>query len=335
MHVAVFGSGRMAQIRAPALATHPLVDRVTVIARNRAAGSDLASEVGGAWRDLSDPLEETIAAAVVCLPPHLHGENIRHCISQGVPVMCEKPLSASLVESRQLVLEADQADVALHVGFQRRFDPGMTALHERVRNGTVGQLYHLRISAHDAEPPDPAFTSTSGSMFRDMHVHDFDTIRWLTNEEIADVYAYADVRIGSQQSTGSEDLDVTVMIVTTESGMPAVITGSRHDPFGYDVRVEVLAAREVVGVGTATAAIPRTLDPNAPTFEYPSFGGFSDRFSEAFRQETAVFIDAVATGKPAPTPGSEAVAALEAAIAAEESWKTGRRVSLAEIAEED
>lgn len=330
MHVAVFGSGRVAGIRARALAAHPLVKQVTIASRSRQNADRLAQELNGEVGSPDTILDGAVDAAVVAVVTSAHAEAVRRCIAGRVPVICEKPLSASLAESIALVTEADRAGVLLHVGFQRRFDPGFQGVQARITQGMLGELYNLRITAHDAEPGDEAYISTSGSMFLDMHVHDFDTVRWLTGEEIVEVDAVGSTRVHRRYARRG-DVDVTALLLTTSSGIPAVITGSRHDPAGYDVRVEVLGASDAVGAGTATGVIPRALDPGALPPNGTAFTGFSDRFDEAFRRETAAFIEAARDGRPAPTPGSEAVAALQVAVAAEHSWQTGQRVRVADV----
>ena len=52
----------------------------------------------------------------------------------------------------------------------------------------------LRLATHDPSPPPEAYIAASGGIFRDLHIHDFDAIRFVTGEEIVEVYADGAVR---------------------------------------------------------------------------------------------------------------------------------------------
>ena len=82
----------------------------------------------------------------------------------------------------------------MQVSFQRRFDPGFAAAREAVESGSIGTLYLIRLNSHDHEPSPEHYIPTSGGIFRDLHVHDFDIARWLTGADVAEVYPVVSVR---------------------------------------------------------------------------------------------------------------------------------------------
>ncbi len=77
------------------------------------------------------------------------------------------------------------------LGFQRRFDPGYREARRMVESGELGTLYKVRLAGHDPAPPHEGYIPTSGGLFRDFSIHDFDVIRWLPGSEVAEVYAEA------------------------------------------------------------------------------------------------------------------------------------------------
>lgn len=81
-----------------------------------------------------------------------------------------------------------------------------------------------------------------------MHVHDFDLARWITGREVATVYATGAVR-GFERFARHGDADTTAIVLTLDDGMPVTIDGSRHDPRGYDVRMELLGSEDAIVVG--------------------------------------------------------------------------------------
>ena len=105
------------------------------------------------------------------------------------PVLCEKPVALTVRDTQATVDLLREAGVPVQIGFQRRFDPALRAARDQAASGGLGTLASLRISAHDAQPPAEHFIPTSGGIFRDMHVHDFDLARWLTGREVATAFA--------------------------------------------------------------------------------------------------------------------------------------------------
>src|SRR5262249_2643958 len=158
--------------------------------RGRAA----AGELDATWMPIADALEAPLDAAVVSTPTATHGELLERLVQRGIPVLCEKPLAVSVAESRRLAELIDRSTVAVQLAFQRRHDPHYRAARDAIMSGEMGTLYSLRLAAHDAEPSPEHYIPTSGGIFRDLHVHDFDLARWLTREEVVEVFAIGSVR---------------------------------------------------------------------------------------------------------------------------------------------
>ena len=78
------------------------------------------------------------------------------------------------------------------VGFNRRYDSNFLKIKELCTNGELGDIHIVNISSRDPARPRIEFVKTSGGMFVDMMIHDFDMIRYLTGASIEEVYAYGD-----------------------------------------------------------------------------------------------------------------------------------------------
>jgi myo-inositol 2-dehydrogenase/D-chiro-inositol 1-dehydrogenase len=249
-------------------------------------------------------------------------------------VLCEKPVGLTLTETQQVIDRAARTGSAIQIGFQRRFDAGLRAVHDRVHDGRLGTLYSVRMMSHDHQPSDAAFIAASGGIFRDLHVHDLDLLAWLTGSPVATVYATATVR-EHVRYVDAGDADVSLIHAVTESGVQASIHGARHDPRGHDVRVEAFGSRDSVAAGLTERTPLLPLD--GPTAEHPPalpYTGFVDRFREAFRTETSAFLDLVG-GAPNPCPPTSALDSLRAAIACELSLRRAEPVRVDEIVTED
>jgi len=109
-----------------------------------------------------------------------------------------------------------------------------------------------------------------------------------------------------------------------------LITGTRHDALGHDVRLEVHGSLDSVSAGLNPRTPLRTMEADLGINTAP-YAGFVDRFREAFRHETGAFVT-LARGESAnPCPPDSALESLRIAIACEESVRRGGPVAVAEI----
>jgi myo-inositol 2-dehydrogenase/D-chiro-inositol 1-dehydrogenase len=198
-------------------------------------------------------------------------------------------------------------------------------------SGALGNLLLARLATHDPAPPPEAYIAASGGIFRDLHIHDFDALRFVTGEEIVEVYADGAVRETAWFAEAG-DVDTAAAVVRLAGGALGVLTGTRHDPLGYDVRLEVFGTRDSIGVGLDDRCALRSVEPGAPAPAGPGYGNFLERFEGAYRAELAAFVEAVRLGGPSPCTLAEARAALAAALAADRSRAERRPVSIEEVA---
>ena len=318
MRIAVLGTGRMARERAALLRGSAEV---------LLAGSDpertaaVAADCGARPVSVDEALGGGVDGVVIASATDRHAEQLVAAAGLGVPVLCEKPIALTVAETRAAV-EA-LSGVTVQVGFQRRFDPGFAA----ARGWDVGTPYSMRITARDAEPAEEHYIPGSGGIFRDMHVHDFDLARWITGREVATVYATGAVR-GFERFARHGDADTTAICLTMADGMPVLIDGSRHDPRGYDVRMELLGSVDAVVVGLDERTPLRRVGAPAPARAWSSF---AERFAGAFALETAAFAALVRDGGESPCPPESALEALRVAVACDISRAEGRPVSMDDV----
>ena len=337
MRIVVVGAGRMGAIRAEDLAADGRVDEIVVTNRNPERAAELAARVGGAavpWGEWPDADAYAVTTAT-----DTHADLLEQLVPRGKPLLIEKPLAMTLEETDTLITRAE--GITMQVGFQRRFDAGLRRIKEAIESGRLGTLYSLTLTAHDIAPGSPEFIAGSGGTFRDMLVHDLDQARWLGGSDIASVYATGTVRHHPEYAAAG-DYDVVTAHLTLASGVPVLISGTRHDPVGHDIRAEAFGSLDSMAAGLNPRTPLHAADDGEGQrllgaylsdgeLEVDTYRGFMDRFREAFTAETSAFVDVVRGERANPCTPQDARAALAAAIACEVSAREGRVVGMAEI----
>lgn len=322
MDMAVAGVGRIGSMHAANLASFPEIDRVLVFdaapGRAAAAAGALGERVHAV-----DTVDELLDAAglVVATPTGTHPDLVRRAIAAGTPVLCEKPLAPDLGSMTALVTEIEASGVPVLVGFQRRFDPPTVELHRRLRSGEAGSVYLVRAVCNDHLPPPSEFVATSGGLFRDCLIHDLDAVPWLVNEPVTEVYAAGSVLV-DQAFAAASDVDNAVVALRFAGGAHALLSAGRHDPVGYDCRLEVFASGDTMAVGLDERTPVVSLDVGGPRPTRPWLS-FIERYHAAYLNEMRVFLDVIAGRAANPSPPRQSLVSLRLAEACEESVRTG------------
>ena len=89
---------------------------------------------------------------------------------------------------------------------------GYSRVREAVAAGEIGFVHTVRAETKDQAPPHAAYLPTSGGMFRDCSVHDFDIIRFVTGREVRLVYATG-ANKGAAFFTEAGDVDTGATLV--------------------------------------------------------------------------------------------------------------------------
>jgi myo-inositol 2-dehydrogenase / D-chiro-inositol 1-dehydrogenase len=332
LHVGLIGVGRIGAFHLRTLVALDGVARVTVADaaadRARAAAGDAGAHVAPGPEAL---LEAGVDAVVIATPTPAHAPLLRLAAHAGVAAFCEKPVALDLPTLDAVIDEVARAGILVQVGFQRRFDAGYRAAHDAVRTGALGNVLLVRAATHDPAAPPEAYIATSGGIFRDLHIHDLDAIRFVTGQEIVEVYADGAVR-ETAWFERHDDVDTAAAVLRLGGGALAILSGARHDPRGYDVRLEVFGSRDSIVAGLDPRSPLRSMEPGAPSPAQPAYRDFVDRFEAAYRAELAAFVAAVRGGGESACTLEETRAALLAALAADRSRLERRPVSIEEVA---
>jgi len=330
IRVGLIGVGRIGTLHAQTLTNNADVAEVVVADVDEARAQAVATRFGASFGSLDELFGGRVDALVVAASTTAHAELVRRAARARLTVFCEKPLASDVPSTRAVLADAEAAATSLVMGFQRRSDAGYRAARDAVRSGRLGRLHSLYATTFDATPPPASYIPVSGGIFRDMHIHDFDIIRFVTGREVISVFATG-TNNGDAFFAEAGDVDTSAALLTLDDGTIALVQGGRYNGAGHDVRLEVHGSTGTIAVGLDERVPLRSAEPNATWPPATPYGNFLERFKAAYITELDNFIAHVLGRIENPSPGRDALEALYIAEAAELSRARSRPVDVAEL----
>lgn len=161
-------------------------------------------------------------------------------------------------------------------------------------------------------------------------MHDFDIIRWVTGREVTEVYAVGSNN-GAEYIKEAGDADTTGAILTLDDGTIAVVSNSRHNARGYDVRMEIHGFQDSIAVGLEDKLPLRSVEPGVTFPAGVPHDFFMDRFIPAYRAELTEFTEVVAGNRTSPCTVADALEAGWIADACTLSLQEHRPVRIEDV----
>jgi len=329
---AILGCGRIGKMHARNIAEHPRAELVACYDVTAAAAEAIAREHGAkAMGSVEEALAcPSVRAVFIASSTDTHAELIVRAVQAGKAVLCEKPIDLSMDRVEACWREIAPLRPLVAIGFNRRFDPSFKALRDRLQAGEIGKLEQAVITSRDPASPPAQYIATSGGLFLDMTIHDFDMARYLAGD-IVEVQAMG-ANLVSPAIQEAGDIDAAMVVMRAASGALVHINNSRC-AFGYDQRIEAFGEKGMLLAGNRHATTVEAWGAGQTHAQDPVLDFFVERYTEAYRAELDQFIGCVEQGA-APLAGfAEGREALRLADAALESLRTGRAVRVEPTAE--
>jgi myo-inositol 2-dehydrogenase/D-chiro-inositol 1-dehydrogenase len=326
---AILGCGRIGRMHARNIKAHPRAELIACYDVAEPAAAETAAELGVAQARSVDAMlaDPRVRAVFIASSTDTHVELITRSVQAGKAVLCEKPVDLDIARVDACWREIADLRPLVMIGFNRRFDPSFRALRDRVEAGEVGRVEQVVITSRDPLPPPAHYAATSGGLFRDMTIHDFDMARYLAGD-IVEVQAMGanliDPEIGAQ-----DDIDAAMLMMRAASGTLVHVNNSRRCAYGYDQRIEVFGTIGMLQAQNRHRTTVEAWGRERTRAMDPVEEFFIDRYADAYRAELDHFIDCVETGAPPLAGFAEGREALRLADAALESMVSGRAVRLA------
>lgn len=329
--IGIIGFGRIGRVHAESITRYVKDAEVAAVADPYLSDDGVAfGKSLGITRFTKDYKElladKAIDAVLVCSSTDTHASISIEAIKAGKHVFCEKPVDHAVPAILEVKKALAGSKVKYQVGFNRRYDHNFAAVRAAVEQGKIGDLNILKVASRDPGAPPVSYIKVSGGMFLDMTIHDFDMVRFISGEEVDEVFAYGGVMVDKEIGEVG-DIDTAVITLKLKSGALAVIDNCRRATYGYDQRVEAFGSLGQIAIGNDTLSTAVLSNADGVTAEKPLYF-FLERYMEAYASEIKEFVASIVNDTPVKTGIEDGLMAVKIAIAAKEALLSGRPVKV-------
>ncbi|MFD0712360.1 Gfo/Idh/MocA family protein [Paenibacillus sp. GCM10027626] len=334
--VAVIGCGSISKHRhIPEYAANPHVQLVAFVDLVAERAQRYADQYGAkAYTDYKAMLAaEKPDAVSVNLPNALHAQVSIDAANAGAHVLVEKPMAASLAEAQAMIEAAAANGVYLMVGHNQRLMPPHVKAKEILDSGVLGKVLTFRTSFGHPGPEGWSVDGRESWFFNkpeaimgamgDLGVHKSDLIRYLLQDEVAEVGAF----IGTLHKDGTEVDDNANCMLRMRSGAIGSLVASWTYYKGEDNSSVFWCENGVMKVGTDPED-QVIVELRNGTVEKYKVGAISTNEKQESSGVIDAFIESIVTGTPPSISGEEGMKSLAVILAAFESQATGQIIKL-------
>jgi myo-inositol 2-dehydrogenase / D-chiro-inositol 1-dehydrogenase len=290
LRLGVLGTGFIGERHARNAAASDEVELVALTSLHGDAAEGLAAELGSRAASASELLAATdIEAILVASRTADHASHAVAVLEHGKHLLLEKPGAISSADHELIsAAAARRPDLTVRVAYHRRHDPSFRELARRVAAGELGEPFAVHMRSSEDFPPSDA-DRFAGGFVMDVGVHDFDTARWLLNQDPTSVYAVG-------RATRYEAAD-NFWITVSLGAAVATTELSRTSRNGMDIRCEVVGSEGSALLCAAPLGRGLTLLGAADKDSFPR--DCLEAFADAYRAELADFASSC-RGQEAP-----------------------------------
>jgi UDP-N-acetylglucosamine 3-dehydrogenase len=290
-------------------------DFVGITDEVRGRGTEAAEQYGVRYFDSVASLLDEVEAVVVCSENKHHTRDVIPALTDGVHVLCEKPIATTVEDARAMIQASENSGSQLRTAFPVRYLPSVARARELVRGGALGRVLALNGTNHGQIPggwflaPELA----GGGAVMDHTVHLADVLRWMLDVEVKSVYAEVDSFFGAQGTDDAAILTLELEGGSFADGAFATIDPSWSRGDGYptwgDVTLRIAGTSGVLDVDPFAQPL-KAFDhqTGAPSWSYMG--------EDMNALMLADFLRGVADDEPSGASGLDGLRTLEVVLAA-------------------
>ena len=285
INIALFGLGRIGQMHASNLINHKDFNLKYIFDKDQKLTKKLSKKYysTGILNPKIAFKDKNIKCIFIASSTNTHLKFIEEAVINKKVVFCEKPLDLDLNKVNKCKKKISKYNPKIQIGFNRRYDPAHNSLSHNLLKGKIGKLEKIIITSRDPEPPPINYLKTSGGIFKDMMIHDFDLARFYAgNDEFDSIFATGK-RFSDRKLKKVNDLDLATVVMKTKKGVQCVITNSRHCSFGYDQRIELFGSKGMMISDNQRELETALYSKNSTDNKTQLKNFFIERYSEAYK----------------------------------------------------
>ncbi|MGD8726585.1 MAG: Gfo/Idh/MocA family oxidoreductase [Gemmatimonadales bacterium] len=305
VRVGVIGTGAIAQVAH--LVVLSKMDGVEIcalcdtdVAKAQALGTRFGASA--VYDDIVDLLRQAKPdAVVVCTPNHLHEVHTVTALSEGVPVLCERPLALTSAGVQRVMNAQESSGAQVMVGMNHRYRGDIEVVKAFLAGGELGALRSVRAYWHIFRPTGIAAgwrerpaESGGGAMF-DLGLPLVDLALWLAQcpatKRISAMFS------GREGSEGVEDFASAHMQCHAGHSLFVDVSWRHvgpHEKFAFEIVGDCgSAAIAPLKVYKEMHGTPVDVTPSASEAQ-------ADPFSASYQREWQHFLGALRGERPAP-----------------------------------
>jgi predicted dehydrogenase len=319
--VALIGAGNWGWQHARIFAADPRVDFCAIAGRRLARTQARAQEFGVRfYLDIEEMLaKEQPDLVSLSLPNQEHYEASLQVIQAGVPLLVEKPLVFDLKQADTLLREAEKRDLFFAINFNHRYAKPIQLARDAIREGKLGELVFATWRFGGEGPKGDPHANLI-----ETQCHGFDMLEYLCGP-IQSVMAEMTEKTGKGYTT-------MVLALQFENGAVGSLVGSYDSSYAYP-RTHMLEINGTLGriwiEDTVRKFVYHPIGSEmGETWQAGYFNDFDREFHRTFDKHWNAILTAFLAGDPPPVHAQTGRRALRLAMAAIESFETGRRVTV-------
>ena len=248
INIALFGLGRIGQMHAENLINHTEFNLKYIFDIDKKLSKRLSKKYQSI--PIKNPSiafkDKSIKCIFISTSTKTHLKFIKEAVKNKKTVFCEKPLDLSLKKINQCKKNIAKYNPKIQIGFNRRYDPAHNSLKKNLLKGKIGKLEKIIITSRDPVPPSLSYLKTSGGIFKDMMIHDFDLARYYAGSDKFNSLFATGKSFKDKKFKKIKDLELATVVMKTKKGVLCMITNSRHCSFGYDQRIELFGSKGMI-----------------------------------------------------------------------------------------
>ena len=257
---------------------------------------------------LEQVMENEIDAIIVASPTDTHYEVIKLGLKFNKHIFVEKPIVKECFQISECFNLAEEKNVILFVGYNRRYDPKIMEIKDKIENNDIGKVNYALTISRDYPYPSESFIKISAGIFNDCATHDIDYLNWILDDKPETV----SVCVDNHNNHEGYNFDHVLINLKYFNGTIASVNLSRISS-SYDQRCEFYGENgEII---------------NNEFLQHAKLS-FPERYKQAFINELDSFYDCIVNNRKPKVKKEECLNNQIIASACEDSFNQNKKIKI-------